>query len=129
MKVSFPKITALTMFAVVLLFTSWHAAAQSPPPKTATTWQDLGFNQLPEGFSTDVIPLFEGLNEARGTWSFEGETADGEASDTPERQPAHHGQSQERHASDLAEWPGAGPLMIRGTRSFTHHGRAPRERV
>jgi hypothetical protein len=59
MKVSFPKITALTMFAVVLFFTSWHAAAQSPPPKTATTWQDLGFNQLPEGFSTDVIPLFE----------------------------------------------------------------------
>ena len=73
MKVSSPKITALTMFAVALLFTSWHAVAQSPPSKSATTWQDLGFNQLPEGFSTDVIPLFEGLNEARGTWSFEGE--------------------------------------------------------
>ena len=82
MKVSFPKITALTMFAVTLLLTSWHAAAQSPPPKTATTWQDLGFNQLPEGFSTDVIPLFEGLNEARGTWSFEGEMAGDDAAAT-----------------------------------------------
>ncbi len=67
------------MFAAAVLFTSWQAVAQSPPAKTATTWQDLGFNQLPEGFSTDEIPLFEGLNEARGTWSFEGETTDGEA--------------------------------------------------
>ena len=67
------------MFVAAVLFTSWHAVAQSPPSKTATTWQDLGFNQLPEGFSTDEIPLFEGLNEARGTWSFEGETTDGEA--------------------------------------------------
>lgn len=82
MKVSTPKITAPTIFAVALLFTSWHAAAQSPPPKTATTWQDLGFNQLPEGFSTDVIPLFEGLNEARGTWSFEGEMAGDNAAAT-----------------------------------------------
>ena len=67
------------MFAAAVLFTSWQAVAQSPPSKTATTWQDLGYNQLPEGFSTDEIPLFEGLNEARGTWSFEGETTDGEA--------------------------------------------------
>lgn len=75
MKISSPKITTLTTFAVALLFTSWQAVAQSPPTKTATTWQDLGFNQLPEGFSTEMIPLFEGLNEARGTWSFEGEMA------------------------------------------------------
>ena len=75
MKVSPPKITALTMFAAAVLFTSLQAVAQSPPPKKATTWQDLGFNQLPAGFSTDLIPLFEGLNEARGTWSFEGKMA------------------------------------------------------
>lgn len=79
MKDSSPKITVLTMFAATVLFTSWPAVAQSPPSKSATTWQDLGFNQLPEGFSTDEIPLFEGLNEARGTWSFEGETTDGKA--------------------------------------------------
>jgi hypothetical protein len=78
-KFSSPTIAALTMFAGAVLFTSWQAVAQSPPSKTATTWQDLGFNQLPDGFSTDEIPLFEGLNEARGTWSFEGETTDGEA--------------------------------------------------
>ena len=35
----------------------------------------MGFDQIPEDFSTDVIPLYEGLNEARGTWSFEGELA------------------------------------------------------
>ena len=75
---SSPAIAALTMFAAAVLFTSLQAVAQSPPAKTATTWQDLGFNQLPEGFSTDKIPLFEGLNEARGTWSFEGETAGGD---------------------------------------------------
>ncbi len=79
MKDSSPMIAALTMFTVAVLFTSWPAVAQSPPSKSATTWQDLGFNQLPEGFSTDEIPLFEGLNEARGTWSFEGETTDGKA--------------------------------------------------
>ena len=38
-----------------------------------------GFNQLPDGFSTDEIPLFEGLNESRGTWSFKGDSTDGEA--------------------------------------------------
>ena len=75
---SYPTIATLTMFAAVL-FTSGQAIAQSPPSKTATTWRDLGFNQLPDGFSIDEIPLFEGLNESRGTWSFEGQSTDGEA--------------------------------------------------
>ena len=70
-----PAIAALTIFAVAGLSPLRQAFAQSPPSKPATTWQDLGFNQVPEGLSTDMIPLFEGLNEARGTWSFEGETA------------------------------------------------------
>lgn len=73
---SLPKMAAVTIFAAAVLFTSSQVVAQSPPSKT--TWQDLGFDQLPEGFSSDEIPLFEGLNEARGTWSFEGETTDGE---------------------------------------------------
>lgn len=68
-------IAALSLIAVAGLSSSEQALAQSPPPKPATTWQDLGFNQVPEGLSTDMIPLFEGLNEARGTWSFEGERA------------------------------------------------------
>jgi hypothetical protein len=77
MKVSFPNIAALIMVTIALLFRPDHSAAQSSPAKTATTWQDLGFN-LPEGFPTDEIPLFDGLNKARGTWSFDGETAAGE---------------------------------------------------
>ena len=67
-----PAIAALSILAVAGLASSEQAVAQSPPTKPATTWQDLGFNQVPEGLSTDMIPLFEGLNEARGTWSFEG---------------------------------------------------------
>ncbi len=69
-----PAIAALAMFAVAGLSSAEQTDAQSPSPKPATTWQDMGFD-LPEEFSTDVIPLFEGLNEARGTWSFEGEVA------------------------------------------------------
>jgi hypothetical protein len=80
MTLSSPKITALIMIAATILFTSCQAVAQSPPSKSATSWQDLGFNQLPDGFSTNEIPLFEGLNESRGTWSFEGKSTDGEAS-------------------------------------------------
>ena len=76
---SFAAFAAPTMFAAAVLFSSWQAAAQSPSPKKPTTWQDLGFNQVPEGLSTDLIPLFEGLNEARGAWSFEGELTGGEA--------------------------------------------------
>ena len=74
-----PVIVATVILATGVLFNSEQAVAQSPPPKATTTWTDLGFSQLPEGFSTDEIPLFEGLNEARGTWTFEGETLDGDA--------------------------------------------------
>lgn len=72
-------IAAFIILAAVILFAPWQAVAQSPAKAAATTWQDLGYNQVPEGFSTNEIPLFEGLNEARGTWTFEGEVADDEA--------------------------------------------------
>lgn len=75
---SSPMTAALIMFATAVLFPTWPAVAQSPSSKPATTWQDLGFNQLPEGFSTDMIPLFEGLNKSRGSWSFKGEMTDGQ---------------------------------------------------
>ena len=71
--------TIAAIFSAAVLFTTYEVVAQSPRSKTTTTWQDLGYNQLPKGFSTDEISLFEGLNEARGTWSFEGEITDGEA--------------------------------------------------
>ena len=76
-KLSTPTIAAI--FSATVLLASYQAIAQSPPPKATTSWKDLGLSQLPEGFSTDEIPLFEGLNEARGTWTFEGETVDGDA--------------------------------------------------
>ena len=74
-------IAGLSLLVVAGLSSAEQAAAQSPTPKPATTWQDLGFHQVPEGLSTDMIPLFEGLNEARGTWSFEGETAGEDAAE------------------------------------------------
>ena len=51
--------------------------AQSPPQKTAATWLDLGLN-LPKDFPTNEISLFEGLNKARGSWNFVGESTDGQ---------------------------------------------------
>lgn len=84
LKFRFPTVAALTMFAVTVsvLFTSLDVIAQSTPPnkEKGTTWQDLGYNEVPEGFSTDEISLFEGLNESRGVWSFKGETTDGQSS-------------------------------------------------
>jgi hypothetical protein len=70
-----PAITALSLLTLAGLVSSEQAAAQAPSPKPATTWRDLGFNQVPEGLSADLIPLSEGLNEGRGSWSFEGEAA------------------------------------------------------
>lgn len=75
-KFSSPRIADLTTIAAIVFLTSLHALAQSPQTDKVTTWQDLGYNQLPEGFSTDEIPLFDGLNKSRGTWSFRGETTD-----------------------------------------------------
>ncbi len=57
------------------------AAKDSTAENTATTWLDLGLN-LPEGFPTDAISLFEGLNAARGTWAFEGQRAGRDAAAT-----------------------------------------------
>ena len=76
---SLRAIAAFTILAAVALFAPWQAVAQPPSKTTATTWQDLGYNEVTEGFSTNAISLFEGLNEARGTWTFEGEVADDEA--------------------------------------------------
>ncbi|MEM7147758.1 MAG: hypothetical protein AAF591_21825 [Verrucomicrobiota bacterium] len=73
-----PSIFTLQLFAVAALLASGQTGEPKPPSRPATTWQDLGFNQLPEGFAPDLIPLMEGLNRARGTWSFEGEMIDGD---------------------------------------------------
>ncbi|MGI9240529.1 MAG: hypothetical protein ACR2RV_06990 [Verrucomicrobiales bacterium] len=56
------------------------AAAQSPAaggePKPPSSWEELGFDDAPEGYPTEQIPLFDGLNKSRGTWVFEGSLSD-----------------------------------------------------
>ena len=70
------KITFLLFAGILQLCVAFD---QQSPSKESSTWQDLGFNLLSKDFSIDKIPLFEGLNKSRGTWSFEGKTIDGKA--------------------------------------------------
>ena len=71
-------IAIMLLCTAVLLSPSRPAAAQTPKSQISADWQALGWT-LPEGFSPDQIALFNGLNAARGTWSFEAETVDGDA--------------------------------------------------
>lgn len=71
-------IAGMFLCTAVLLASSGQAAAQTPKSHVSADWQALGWT-LPESFSPDQISLFKGLNAARGTWSFEAETVDGEA--------------------------------------------------
>lgn len=64
----------VALISSVIPFAMAQEVYPLPTPKGETTWRDLGFSQVPEGLSNDLIPLFEGLNEARGAWSLEGET-------------------------------------------------------
>ena len=66
---------ALSLFVIagVGLFASGSDAQDS-----AARWSALGYPRLPEGFPDDDLPVFEGLNLARGKWTFEGETGKGE---------------------------------------------------
>lgn len=75
MRVLTLKLTVLTVFTACFLATSSRSHAQTPAEKPATTWRDLGFSRVPDGLSNDLIPMFEGLNAARGKWTFEGEVA------------------------------------------------------
>ena len=60
----------------LLLFLPFATAQDSGQDNSAQpmrTWQALGFQQLSKDFSNDQIPLFQGLNAARGTWSMKAE--------------------------------------------------------
>jgi len=73
-------VTAIaTMFlcTAVLLSSSRQAVAQTPESQASADWQAFGWT-LPKSFSSDQIALFKGLNAARGSWSFEAETVDGD---------------------------------------------------
>ena len=72
-------IAIATMFLCsAALLPSWRqAVAQTPESQVSAEWKALGWT-LPKSFSPDQIALFKGLNAARGTWSFEAETVDGD---------------------------------------------------
>ncbi|MDG2124493.1 MAG: hypothetical protein P8J87_12380 [Verrucomicrobiales bacterium] len=59
------------MLAAAVPFTPAQDVVAPPSSKLSTSWQELGF-RLPDGYPTDMIPLFEALNESRGAWSFAG---------------------------------------------------------
>ena len=59
-------------------------AQSKPVQKNKTTMESWGFGRLPEGYSSDVISLFEGLNQSRGTWSFKGKTTNGKTTSSVE---------------------------------------------
>ncbi len=63
--------------SVTLVSSSRQAAAQTPASEVSADWKALGWT-LPKSFSHDQIDLFKGLNAARGTWSFEAVTVDGD---------------------------------------------------
>ena len=78
MKIISREVLAFAFCTLLLQVSSWEVRAQSPPQKTETTWLDFGLN-LPPDFPTNEISLFEGLNLACGTWSFQGATINDQA--------------------------------------------------
>ncbi len=75
LKLISPSIAVWATFTAAVLCTSMDAIGQiDPPQKDKTTLQDWGFGEL----SKELMPLFKGLNKSRGTWSFTGETTNGQ---------------------------------------------------
>ena len=63
-------INAMVILAsAVTLLVPRAVFAQSPPAEgdreTLPSWEDLGLDNLPEGYSTDGIALIDGLNKIR----------------------------------------------------------------
>lgn len=73
MKTLFYQNVVIGMLLFVFCLVSSHLDAQTSNSKEATTWLDLGMN-LPEDYPRDAINLFQGLNKARGEWTFEART-------------------------------------------------------
>lgn len=75
LKLISPAIAAWVTFTAAVLCTSMDAIAQTDlAKKEKTTLQDWGFGEL----SKELMPLFEGLNKSRGSWSFKGEATHGQ---------------------------------------------------
>ncbi|MCH1495903.1 MAG: hypothetical protein L7U72_11775 [Rubripirellula sp.] len=78
MKEILRRFFTIAICALTLCVWSVAVHAQSPRQLKEATWQDLGLN-LPPDFPTNEISLFEGMNLARGTWSFQAETVTGDS--------------------------------------------------
>jgi hypothetical protein len=65
------------------LSTPSHLPAQDAPSDEGRTpvrtWKDLGLDDLPAGYSSHQVPLFEGLNQSRGRWVFKGSLSTSDA--------------------------------------------------
>ncbi|MEM7391261.1 MAG: hypothetical protein AAF492_02850, partial [Verrucomicrobiota bacterium] len=74
------SITITVGLAATILASSTVAesVARDQQPESQPTWEELGFNGLPDGLSTDGIALIESLNRGRGSWSFEGRASQGD---------------------------------------------------
>lgn len=69
-------VPAISSLLVVFLGSQYAPAQDSEKDSSAQlkpTWLAQGFKHLPKDFSTDQIPLFQGLNAARGIWSMAAE--------------------------------------------------------
>ncbi len=71
-------IVTIFLCTIAFLASSRQAAAQTPESEVSADWQALGWT-LPKSFAPDQLALFKGLNAARGTWSFEAESAAGDS--------------------------------------------------
>ena len=67
-----PSITIIkiSLCIALVLSSSSQVIAQTSDYRISADWQALGWT-LPKNFSPEQIPLFKGLNAARGTWAFE----------------------------------------------------------
>lgn len=70
----FSRIATFTLLNLVVFVLN----AQEKTSGATLTWEDLGFDGLPEGYSTEEIAMIEGLNKGRGSWAFEGSVLEAE---------------------------------------------------
>ncbi len=74
-----------------------------------------GYDDSPEGYPTDQMPLFEGLNKCRGGWSFEESLSESDTATPPEGMMQIVGSSKDRMSPmwKLAlRWPAEEPEQV-----------------
>ena len=77
MKIASRRVFVAAMCVLAFCASSCAVYAQTRESQVSAEWKALGWT-LPKSFSPDQIALFAGLNAARGTWSFEATSGDGD---------------------------------------------------